>query len=70
MVTNLEGLALSGTTGDVEAFKKFSALFESFRQHADENQQVRYSVFMANTLKEEIRNEKGIYFDGNCIGVN
>ncbi|SUA83311.1 DNA-binding protein [Paenibacillus macerans] len=66
----LQGLELSNILKDTFAFKKFSALFESFRKHADENQQKRYTLFMNNTLKEELSNEKSIFFDGDRIGVN
>lgn len=66
----LEGLEFSVILKDAGAFKKFSALFESFRKQASEDQQTMYTIFMTNTLKEEISNEKGISFDGNCIGVN
>lgn len=66
----LEGLELSIILKDAEAFKKFSVLFESFRKQATEDQQRQYKNFMTNTLKEEIGNEEGIFFDGNCIGVN
>lgn len=66
----MEGLELSIILKDAEAFKKFSVLFESFRKQATEDQQRQYKNFMTNTLKEEIGNEEGIFFDGNCIGVN
>ncbi len=66
----LQGLELSNILKDTFAFKKFSALFESFREHADEDQQKRYTLFMSNTLKEELSNEKSIFFDGDRIGVN
>lgn len=66
----LQGLELSNILKDVVAFKKFSALFESFRRQANEDQQMSYAVLMTNTLKEEISNEKGFFFDGNCIRVS
>ncbi|RRJ65808.1 hypothetical protein EHV15_24990 [Paenibacillus oralis] len=66
----LQGLELSNTIKDTFAFKKFSALFESFRKHANEVQQKRYTLFMNNTLKEELSNEKSIFFNGDRIGVN
>ncbi|KFN12237.1 MAG: hypothetical protein E7L01_13875 [Paenibacillus macerans] len=65
-----QGLELSDILKDTVAFKKFTALFESFREHANEDQQKRYIVFMNETLKEELSNEKGIFFDGRRIGIN
>ncbi|MED4953216.1 hypothetical protein ABEO75_09140 [Paenibacillus macerans] len=66
----LTGLELSNTLKDTVAFKKFASLFESFRNQASKEQQKHYTLFMSNTLKEELSYEKGIFFDGNCIGVN
>ncbi|MEF2966299.1 hypothetical protein V3851_10695 [Paenibacillus sp. M1] len=66
----LQALALSNILKDTTAFKKFSTLFESFRKHTSEDQQKQYTLFMTNTLKEELSNEKSIFYDGNCIGVN
>ncbi|CAM4521589.1 hypothetical protein GNQ08_07665 [Paenibacillus macerans] len=66
----LTGLELSNILKDTVAFKKFAALFESFRNQASEEQQKHYTLFMSNTLKEELSYEKGIFFDGNSIGVN
>lgn len=66
----LTGIELSDILKDTVAFKKFILLFESFRKHANEDQKKRYIVFMNETLKEELSNEKSVFFDGRCVGVN
>ncbi|MNC53293.1 hypothetical protein D3C75_1026890 [compost metagenome] len=63
----LQGLELSNKLNDVTTFRRFSTMFESFRDYADHVQQKQFTLIMNNTLKEELSHEKGIYFDGHCI---
>lgn len=45
------------------AFKKCVVLFESLRNHADEDQMDKYTKIMNNILEREIKNEKDFSFD-------
>lgn len=65
----VKGLQLSNILNDVVAFRRFSMLFESFRHHSTEAQQEQFTLIMKDLLKEELSNEKGIYFDDHYIGA-
>lgn len=66
----LKALAGSDTFGDIAEFKKCIVLFESFRSHADAEQQQQFTAIMNKILREELKNEKGISFDNDYIGIN
>lgn len=58
----LQGLEICNKLNDINAFKKFSVLFEVFRKYATEFQRDQFNLIMRQTLKGELNDEKNLLF--------